>query len=134
TSGAFSPGSPSIRSYVIAPDGHVKASAATSSGVALSGCIHSRWAFGTKTSGRPSTQLREWMHFRASKRITTFVPRTSSILLAMVPLPTQPPRRSVPRGASLGNDEKPRPAAVEHILLVVRNPCSVLRVAEGDPP
>src|SRR5471030_467790 len=67
TTGAASPGKPSILSYRIAPEGQLRASAATSPRVARSGWIHSPDTFGTNTSGRSSTQLREWMQRSPSK-------------------------------------------------------------------
>src|SRR5271166_4759668 len=67
----------------MAPEGQARAMAAISSAEAPSGWIHSPGALGTKTSGRPSTQLREWMHFFPSKRMAMLLPRyscTSSLM------------------------------------------------------
>src|SRR5260370_20185752 len=61
----------------MAPEGHGRAMAATSSAAAASGWIHSPDASGTNTSGRPSMQFREWMHFLPSKRTAMLLPRYS---------------------------------------------------------
>src|SRR5436853_7939327 len=67
----------------MAPEGHASAAAAIASLDAASGLIHGPLALGTNTSGCPSTQLREWMHFPPSKRTTISLPRYSSVLCAI---------------------------------------------------
>ena len=67
----------------MAPEGQLRAIPVSSSGVALSGWIHSPDTLGTKTSGRSRTQCREWMHFFDSKRMTARLPRTVSMVSAM---------------------------------------------------
>src|SRR5690349_7448919 len=71
----------SRRAYSIAPDGQLCASSATSSAFAFSGWIHSPSTFGTNTSGRSSTQLREWMQREPWKWISTSLLRTTSTSL-----------------------------------------------------
>src|SRR4051812_20314224 len=89
--------------YVIAPDGQLCASSTFSSTVAASGWIHAPTTFGTNTSGRPSTQLREWMHFLASKRSVMPSALTCSISSLIAPYPT---RLSSPRHDRGGHRER----------------------------
>src|SRR5258706_11870606 len=67
----------------MAPDGQASAVATTSCAGTASGLIHAPGTLAWKTSGRPSTQLREWMHFSPSKRTTSFSPRYSCTFAPM---------------------------------------------------
>src|SRR5258708_5330060 len=87
----------------MAPEGHERAMAAVSSAGAPSGWIHSPGALGTNTSGRPSTQLREGMHFLPAKRTRMFLPRyscTASLMDASAG--GESPARRAPVGDRLG--------------------------------
>ena len=72
-------------SHWIAPEGQLCAISSTSAGVARSGWIHSPCTLGTKTSGRSSTQLREWMQRPALKRIVTPGARMTSSSMMCAP-------------------------------------------------
>ena len=82
TMGGISSALPSGFLHWMAPDGQLWAISSTSSAVARSGWIQAPSTLGTNTSGRLSTQLREWMQRLPSNVTVTWAEDTISLLMA----------------------------------------------------